>query len=339
MTENPEVLEKLLTKALVERPRSGFIAEVLAHPVYLLASRINAKYLEAVVRRSAVSTRGSNWAALLMTIGCPQRLAVVCRGHLSVLLVHRLICFRRKCVMMHYLNHATAVLSRMHFVGSNVRVPVCVSMWRDYTSLVLSVAFHPSAPYLATGSIDNTAKLWRLNADCSAVTCVSTLQGHSNWVCSVAFHPSAPYLATGSSDNTANLWRLNEDCSATTCVSMLQGHSDWVRSVAFHPSAPYLATGSLDNTAKLWMLNADCSAATCVSTLRGHSNGVSSVAFHPSAPYLATGSRDNTAKLWRLNEDCSAATCVYTLQKTRTNVSSVAFHPSEPYVLTNKLWR
>ena len=66
---------------------------------------------------------------------------------------------------------------------------------------------YPSAPYLATGSNDDTAKLWLLNADCSAATCVATLQDHSDSVTSVAFHPSAPYLATGSSDRTAKLWR------------------------------------------------------------------------------------------------------------------------------------
>ena len=83
----------------------------------------------------------------------------------------------------------------------------CVSTLRGHISFVNSVAFHPSAPYLATGSGDKTAKLWLLNADCSAATCVSTLQGHSSFVFSVAFHPSAPYLATGSSDTTAKLWR------------------------------------------------------------------------------------------------------------------------------------
>jgi WD40 repeat protein len=83
----------------------------------------------------------------------------------------------------------------------------CVSTLQGHSGYVSSVAFHASAPYLATGSFDNTAKLWLLNADCSAATCVSTLQGHSGGVNSVAFHPSAPYLATGSFDKTAKLWR------------------------------------------------------------------------------------------------------------------------------------
>ena len=141
-------------------------------------------------------------------------------------------------------------MSRRHFVGLKVNAPALVhTLCRVW---VHSVAFHASAPYLATRSYDDTAKLWLLNADCSAATCVSTLQGHSNCVYSVAFHPSAPYLATGSSDGTAKLWLLNADCSAATCVFTLQGHKGAVNFVALHPSAPYLATGSCDETAKLW---------------------------------------------------------------------------------------
>ena len=184
-----------------QRPRPGFIAELLAHPVYSLASRINAEYFEAVARRRAVRTRALHWRAVLMSIGVSQRLAVVCRGRLSALLVQKLICSPSEP------RHATAVVSRRHFVGLKDSDATCVSTLQGHSSCVLSVAFHPSAPYLATGSGDYTAKLWLLNADCSAATCVSTLQGHSGYVWSVAFHPSAPHLATGSGDRTAKLWR------------------------------------------------------------------------------------------------------------------------------------
>ena len=139
------------------RPRPGFIglAEHLAHPVYSLASRINAEYFEAVARRRVVQTRGPHWPAVLMSIGVSQRLAVVCRGRLSALLVQKLICSPSEP------RHATAVVSRRHFVGLKDSDATCVSTLQGHSGGVNSVAFHPSAPYLATGSSDNTAKLWR----------------------------------------------------------------------------------------------------------------------------------------------------------------------------------
>jgi WD40 repeat protein len=216
-----------------------------------------------------------------------------------------------------------------------------------HTHGVNSVAFHPMAPLLATGSDDTTAKLWSFSPDGSpATTCVATLRGHSNCVRSVAFHPTAPLLATGSSDRTAKLWRFSPDGpTAPICVPTLAGHTDWVTSVAFHPTAPLLATGSADNTAKLWRFSLDGSTATFVATLAGHAASVNSVAFHPTEPLLATGSSDSTAKLWRFSPDGSTATCVATLVGHAGGVNSVAFHPTEPLLATGssdatmKLWK
>jgi WD40 repeat protein len=128
-----------------------------------------------------------------------------------------------------------------------------VATLEGHSNWVRSVAFHPTAPILATGSDDKTAKLWRLSPDGSAATCVATLAGHSNSVWSVAFHPTAPILATGSVDNTAKLWRLSPDGSAATCVATLAGHSNSVFSVAFHPTAP----GTSDATSSWWSLSTD----------------------------------------------------------------------------------
>jgi WD40 repeat protein len=75
--------------------------------------------------------------------------------------------------------------------------------------MIYSVAFHPTAPLLATGSQDKTAKLWKLFEDNSA-KCVATLEGHSQEVSSVAFHRTAPLLATSSCDNTVKLWEFTK---------------------------------------------------------------------------------------------------------------------------------
>lgn len=126
---------------------------------------------------------------------------------------------------------------------------------RGHTDTVYSVAFHPIINILATGSGDQTAKLWSFSSNFKNVTCKSTLVGHENSVFSVAFHPNALILATGSKDNTAKLWNFSRDGKTVTCISTIEGHSNSVNSVAFHPKLPILATGSADNTAKLWKFN------------------------------------------------------------------------------------
>jgi WD40 repeat protein len=252
-------------------------------------------------------------------------------------------------------------------ISSATRVATLDSDKEGHSDSVRSVAFHPTAPLLATGSNDETVRLWRLMTTpdglISSATRVATLDesngGHSSSVYSIAFHPTAPLLATGSYDRTVRLWLLSSDNSSATCVAILdsdkEGHSGPVTSVAFHPTAPLLATGSDDNTVKLWQLSSDNTSADCVATLdrengcKGHSGNVYSVAFHPTAPLLATSSIDDTIKLWQLSSDNSSATCVATLDKSNeghsSSVLSVAFHPKAPLLATSsadntvKLWK
>jgi WD40 repeat protein len=187
---------------------------------------------------------------------------------------------------------------------------------------VLSVAFNPSAPYLATSSMDNTAKLWRLPSD-GAVdpSNVLTLTEHNDWkrfvpfvptgsvfsimgpwMRSVAFDPTGRFLATSRDDSTVRLWRVLPDGNVhPSPIGILEGHRHEVTSVAFHPSGQFLATGSGDYTVKLWRFPPDRLNPECIETLTGHTSPITSVAFHSNGELLATGSYDNTAKLW----DCS----------------------------------
>jgi WD40 repeat protein len=66
----------------------------------------------------------------------------------------------------------------------------------------MSVAFSPDGKRLATGSNDDTVKLW----DAATGQELLTLKGHSNSIFSVAFSPDSKRLATRSEDGTVKLW-------------------------------------------------------------------------------------------------------------------------------------
>jgi WD40 repeat protein len=113
--------------------------------------------------------------------------------------------------------------------------------------VVLSVSFSPDGKTLASGSFDNSIKLW----DITTGKEIRTLQGHSNFVDSVSFSPDGKTLASGSYDNTIKLW----DITTGKEIRTLQGHSYSVNSVSFSPDGKTLASGSVDTPVILWDVN------------------------------------------------------------------------------------
>ena len=174
-----------------------------------------------------------------------------------------------------------------------------------------SVAFSPDGSTLASGSDDNTIRLW------NAVTGEhkATLEGHWGNAYSVAFSPDGSTLASGSDDNTIRLWyAVTGERKAT-----LEGHWDYVRSVAFSPDGSTLASGSDDNTIRLW----NAVTGEHKATLEGHWGNAYSVAFSPDGSTLASGSDDNTIRLWNAVTGEHKAT----LEGHWGNAYSVAFSP------------
>ncbi len=126
------------------------------------------------------------------------------------------------------------------------------------------MAWSPHGASLASGSRDNTVKIWNVKTG----KCVSTLNGHSRSVTSVAWNNDGTKLVSGSYDSTVRIWSVGST-GTFECQSPLTVDSP-VYSVAFSPDGTKLASGSLDKTVRIWSVG---SAGTfeCQSPLRGHS--------------------------------------------------------------------
>jgi WD40 repeat protein len=77
------------------------------------------------------------------------------------------------------------------------------------------VAFDPSGQRLASGSIDNTVRLW----DAATGAELACLRGHESTVRSVAFDPSGRRLASKSDGGETRIW----DAQSGECLEVLQG--------------------------------------------------------------------------------------------------------------------
>jgi WD40 repeat protein len=107
-----------------------------------------------------------------------------------------------------------------------------------------NLIYSPDGKYLASGSWDDTVKIWDVDTFREA----GTLIGHANYVTGVAYSPDGKYLASCSYDKIVKIW----DMDTLKEIATLEGHADHVFCVAHSPDRKYLASGSYDKTVKIW---------------------------------------------------------------------------------------
>ena len=149
-------------------------------------------------------------------------------------------------------------------------VSQCSASISGHGEAILATAFSPiSSATMATGSGDNTARIW----DCDTGTPLRTLKGHTSWLLVVCFSPDGNILATGSMDNTIRLWDAK---TGEPLGGPLKGHSKWITSLAWEPyhlqspGRPRLASASKDATIRIW----DVPLRRIETVLSGHKGSI-----------------------------------------------------------------
>ncbi len=157
-----------------------------------------------------------------------------------------------------------------------------------HAAAVRFVTFSPDGTTLATGSFDNTAKLW----DAATGKGRATLRGHgephpasedrrTRGVNAIAYAPDGGTLATAGLDGTVKLW----DTATGKELATLKGHTGPVEGVAFSPDGKALASGGLDGSVRVW----DVGTRQQRASRDFRPAGIACLAFAPDGKALAVG--------------------------------------------------
>ncbi len=195
------------------------------------------------------------------------------------------------------------------------------SRLRGHKGAVTAVAFSSDDRLIASGSADNTVKLWAAATGKE----VRSLEGHTARVTGVAFSPDGQRLATSSADRTVRLW----DTANGKELLCHKEHTGVVNCVAFGPDGRHVASGSEDTTVHIW----DAETGEMTRKFTGHRRPVRAVAFSPNAKKVASigqDPREGEFIVW----DASSGDSIF--KKNGSAWTSVAFDPDGQHIATGE---
>lgn len=179
---------------------------------------------------------------------------------------------------------------------------VSVLALKGHSEVVYAVALSPDSRMVATGSFDQSLKLWDA-ASGQELRTFGGPSGHQKLVLCLAFSPDGKLLASGGADNQVRLWKTGTDLppakpgAGDTPVHNL-GHGKEVDALAFHPKEPLLATGGHEGLVRLW----DPLKGQQVREIKAHVAPavapIYCVAWASNGQLLATAGFDRSLKLW-----------------------------------------
>lgn len=201
---------------------------------------------------------------------------------------------------------------KISYIIADGQLHVTLQGHQGLVAPVTSVAISPDGRTIATGSGDETVKLWRALDGSNLMT----LSGHQNGVASLAFHPSGQTIVSGGSDAAIKVWRVTDGVLLKSFAA--GGH---VYALAISKDGRFLASGSSGRDVRIWQT----SDYSLLRSLSGHTGYVYAVAINSDATILASGGYGNldyTVRLWKMTDGS-----LVRVLSNASDILSVAFSP------------
>jgi serine/threonine protein kinase len=211
-----------------------------------------------------------------------------------------------------------------------------VLSYTQQKGLIWLARWSPDGRYIASGSMDNTAKVWAADSGQTRLSVVSKVQPAraDDYPWSLAWSSKKQFLAVGFVDGTIQVlglqgeatqpaltnpaaplalvaWSPDEQYMAVgsgsavliyrypdwSVVTTYQGHTDTVKALAWSPDGRYLASGSADTQVRVW----EPLSGQIVLLYTEHTSDIASLCWSPNSTRVVSTAHDQTARVWELS--------------------------------------
>jgi hypothetical protein len=157
---------------------------------------------------------------------------------------------------------------------------------------LLTAAVSPDGKLAATGSYDQSIRLWDLSTGKES----RILNGHNGPVFDLAFDPTGRLLASASGDRTVKLWDVAKGERLDTFSQPLKEQY----SVAFMPDGRHVVSGGVDSRIRVWKLSDSAKEGTneLVESRFAHDGPILRLAVSRDGRWIVSSSEDRTIKVW-----------------------------------------
>lgn len=160
-----------------------------------------------------------------------------------------------------------------------------------HTKNALAVKYSPDNKLLASGSLDQSVRIW----DAVSLNPLFTFSGHGGNIFDLVFTPDSKKLLSASDDNSIRIW----DLESQKFEKNLLGNAKAILCLAVSPDGYYLLSGSFDGALMLW----DIVRGENIYTFHEHTGAINALAYSTDGKCFASGSADKSVLIWELKPE------------------------------------